>query len=527
MITYTFIIVSRTICSMPRDTVIRRPPRSAPRPPLITDPNPTLSHPPPRERRARRHSRPPPITDGQLVLAGPSLPPTAVGRPSSSSPRRPRTCSPPRKRQKIKPPAPPARTSSVDAIHHAYRQATTRLGLRDLSWTHARHPTLSCLEPLRPLVHPSLHAAVLTAPVDSTLLELQDCTGIPAHLIPDARYELSAFEDATNFDNLIAPSAHARQTRLSYGALWRSFVTYTLVRNSLHLVIPASAELVKGYLWTLFLCGLRHGSILLHLYAIIDRHRRFQYALPASQREMANWLEAFARISSVPKQDKLPLRAEHLRAILSMPRTSATSVRNILIVALGTICALRPSEITELDVCDVLFNFDAPDVMALCIKRRKNDQRRGGLWPRIGRPQNPLFDVQSLMLRWMQLADLHIANTCSKRRHPRSACQDCGRLFSRLQGKTGQPYPPGHKLHGITKNTVKDALHFCVNAIGLTTTGFSSVSMRRGGLTTAFEGGVPSDLYELQSGHRSDAWKGYVRAGKVPQLLRFYQSFQL
>jgi hypothetical protein len=51
--------------------------------------------------------------------------------------------------------------------------------------------------------------------------------------------------------------------------------------------------------------------------------------------------------------------------------------------------------------------------------------------------------------------------------------------------------------------------------------------MRRGGLTTALTGGVPSDLYELQSGHSSSAWKSYVRPGRQDQLLLFYKAFQL
>jgi hypothetical protein len=64
-------------------------------------------------------------------------------------------------------------------------------------------------------------------------------------------------------------------------------------------------------------------------------------------------------------------------------------------------------------------------------------------------------------------------------------------------------------------------------AIGVNIDGISGVSMRQGGLSTAFEAGVPSELYELQSGHSSNAWKKYVRFGNVPQLLQFFQAFGL
>ena len=82
-------------------------------------------------------------------------------------------------------------------------------------------------------------------------------------------------------------------------------------------------------------------------------------------------------------------------------------------------------------------------------------------------------------------------------------------------------------MHGTTSNTIRDAVNNCLRQAGFPADEFSGISMRRGGLTTALAGGVPSDLYELQSGHSSAAWKSYVRPGQTDQLLRFYHSFQL
>ncbi len=82
-------------------------------------------------------------------------------------------------------------------------------------------------------------------------------------------------------------------------------------------------------------------------------------------------------------------------------------------------------------------------------------------------------------------------------------------------------------MHGSTPNTVRDAVSNCLNLAGFPANEFSGISMRRGGLTTALAGGVPSDLYELQSGHSSSAWKNYVRPGQTDQLLRFFHAFQL
>ena len=94
-------------------------------------------------------------------------------------------------------------------------------------------------------------------------------------------------------------------------------------------------------------------------------------------------------------------------------------------------------------------------------------------------------------------------------------------------GCGNQVFPVGHKWHGATNNTVRDAVLGTLASAGFPSSDFSGISMRRGGLTTALAGGVPSSLYELQSGHTSDAWKHYVRPGQTDQLLRFYNAFQL
>jgi hypothetical protein len=82
-------------------------------------------------------------------------------------------------------------------------------------------------------------------------------------------------------------------------------------------------------------------------------------------------------------------------------------------------------------------------------------------------------------------------------------------------------------MHGVNSNTVADAIQSSLTRVGYSSADFSGISMRRGGLTTALAGGVPSDLYELQSGHVSDSWKNYIHPGQERKLLLFYESFQL
>jgi len=328
------------------------------------------------------------------------------------------------------------------------------------------------------------------------------------------------------FDAQILPAIQARRTRASYFTNWRSFVTYAHLHDCLDQVIPASPAIIKGYLWFLLQAGYRPGTITLKLYSIIDRHLRFKLPFPYHQREIKGWTKAFERICGVPRADKLAITSTHLKAILSTPRQSLRDLRDTTIVALGTVCALRVSELVELDVCDLLFDFE-PGTLAIRVKKRKNDQKRAGLWPRIGQATNPQFDIVSLCRAWLSRSGAHVRDSCEKTRHPRSSCRVCGRLFSRLMGNGSSIFPVGHSLHGASAHTISDAVSGRLTLAGFPASEFSGISMRRGGLTTALADGVPSSLYELQSGHTSDAWKHYVRPGQTDQLLRFFQAFKL
>jgi integrase len=313
---------------------------------------------------------------------------------------------------------------------------------------------------------------------------------------------------------------------MSYFSNWRAFLSYAAAHDCLLDAVPVVAHVLKGYLWFLLQAGYKPGTITLRIYAIVDRHRAFGLPFPYLQRDLKSWIKAFERLCGVPRRDKLAVTASHLKCILSIPRTTLRQIRDVSIVALGTLCALRVSELTELDVCDLLFDFE-PGTLAVRVKKRKNDQKRAGLWPRIGHASDPRFDVIHLLRSWLQRARLQVHDHCEKSLHPRSACRVCGRLFSRIVGCGTKLFPFGHRLHGINHNTVRDAVATTLDSAGFPSHEFSGVSMRRGGLTTALAGGVPSDLYELQSGHSSSAWKSYVRPGRQDQLLLFYKAFQL
>jgi hypothetical protein len=393
----------------------------------------------------------------------------------------------------------------------------------DLQWRRAKTPTLESLDSIRHLVPDADASALLDPPAGITALELEDCRAFPSNMIDPSVGVDSA---ASLFDELLAPSALHHRTRASYYAAWRSFVSFAYLHSALPQALPASQRLLKAFLWNLLQLGYKPGSITLHMCAILHRHRTFGKPFPVSGSTFKNWTKAFARVLGNPRQDKLAINATILKAILRLPRATLKDLRDAALVALGTVCALRVREICELDVCDALFDRDSSGVLTIRIKVRKNDTGRGGLWPRCGTAANPAYDIPALLRAWLQRAGLHVHPACTKSSHPRSSCTACGRLFSRLAGHGASIFPVGHPWHGATPSTVADALRSSLTRANIDTEGYSGISMRAGGLTTALAADIPKDLFTLQSGHTSDAWKHYVR-GHNPMLLRFYEAFEL
>ena len=81
--------------------------------------------------------------------------------------------------------------------------------------------------------------------------------------------------------------------------------------------------------------------------------------------------------------------------------------------------------------------------------------------------------------------------------------------------------------HGVSASTVRNAVLQCLKRIRVEPDKYSPVSMRKGGVSTALAGGVPTDLRNLQSGHRSVCWQNYADFVQRKQLYAFYEAFQM
>jgi hypothetical protein len=136
-----------------------------------------------------------------------------------------------------------------------------------LTYTSARSPTFSSLEPLRPLIRPDIAHHVIDAEPGLTAFEQ------PANLnllhTDESITSLDTVDTwARAFDLLILPSVVTAGTRASYYAQWRSIVSFAYIMNKLEELLPMSERLLKAWLLQCVLLGYRVPTIISYVSAI-------------------------------------------------------------------------------------------------------------------------------------------------------------------------------------------------------------------------------------------------------------------
>jgi len=119
------------------------------------------------------------------------------------------------------------------------------------------------------------------------------------------------------------------------------------------------------------------------------------------------------------------------------------------------------------------------------------------------------------MREYMQMAQLTVHQDCAKGKDKnmrRTPCDLCGRLFPLVPGGQRAAQPGVAKL---SKSTISKVITALLLQAGIDDTGFTSKSMRKGGLSTAKCAGIPAALRKEQSNHVSRAHKVYEYDGET------------
>jgi hypothetical protein len=165
-----------------------------------------------------------------------------------------------------------------------------------------------------------------------------------------------------------------------------------------------------------------------------------------------------------------PIGVHHIQQLLELVGLTIVQRRDMLICVVGTVMCLLVNEVDQLQICDVLWYFDAAfhakyqNTLACRLYKHKQDTARKGLYPRAGAA------VADRLRAYTNHLGLAVSANCSKGRSPSARCRACMPLFPRVVNGavTSQP---------VSRQQVTNAVLNSLRMIGVATEHYSSKSM--------------------------------------------------
>lgn len=303
------------------------------------------------------------------------------------------------------------------------------------------------------------------------------------------------------FEHEYAPHALATSTRRMYARAWAAFSTFCAKHRVSGPLVPTPLKLMQAYCTHLASDCRSASMIRIHVVAILHEHVRSGITPTITRADTRLLHRAFGRKLTIPAQIIFPVDIQHIRQALRLPRTPTSTLRDTVIVVLGTILALRAEQLCAIRLCDLRqgFNPTHPQGLAVSIRGEKNDQYCRGLWPRITPAQNKHLCPIALVAQYIRATKIHRHPQCSHR--SRIRCTQCPFLV--------QPLHTQRDNKAMSTALISQATRRVMMRLHVPTRGFSSRSLRKGGLTIALNAGVEESLCTLQSGHHSVANRIY------------------
>ena len=337
-----------------------------------------------------------------------------------------------------------------------------------------------------------------------------------------------------------------------------SILTWAIWQGCLADLLPMSDDFVRAYLWD-SLAFEASVSVLQHaVNAVKSWHRRLGMPIPMDgPGAYRNLVNSIRRFQPVPRILKFPIHKYAVRRLLTVslpPHPPCSGVKpphprgqwtrcpicwvflhnwfNCLAAVTGTLTCCRCKELGLLQTCDIWWDYDFRvggwpnfrDGAAYNIKVRKNDTFRQGHQARVGSPKDKRFDLLRQTKEALRLLGTEPHPLCDGRFHRAVPCRYCPPLFPR-RIKKGTEFDLSRPA---TSPEISAMIISALAHVGFNTTGFSGISARKGGLSTAIEAGVPEAILWMQSGHSQDvAARRYVALNSPALLYRTYESFDL
>lgn len=333
---------------------------------------------------------------------------------------------------------------------------------------------------------------------------------------------LSSAQLTAIFEESIMPAALAQGTRAGYFSYWRLVLTWGVAHGEVDKLLPMSLDTLKAITQELLMVGCATGTIRNVWSAIEDRSRHYGYPMPLGvEGDFSRMARAVGSVRGEPSRLIFPVGIHHVKDLLELAGLTLTQRRDVFITVLGTVACLRVGEVSNIQICDCKFGHDAAwspvyaGTMALLVYKRKQDQVRKGLYPRVGRA------VTNRIQAFAEELQLEVSDECSKDRAPGARCRACPPLFPRAFTASGRSKP-------VSRQQVTKAVINSLKLLDVDTKHFSGISMRRGGISAGLMARVPEPILFLQSGHGSNCAARNYMVPRDPRILfETYDAFGL
>ena len=339
---------------------------------------------------------------------------------------------------------------------------------------------------------------------------------------------------AAAFDRHLGPACRQPSTRADYWRAWRLVVTWAVARKAVHAILPMSLETLKALTWDLVCFAVPSSQVELVWKAVQARHRLFQLRVPLCEtNQYSSWVRMLGSVRGRPTSLKLPIQKETVRWLLAWRPSTLAAHRARLLTVVATLACLRVSEVAQLQVCDLWFDYLSEygvsgfeGTCSVHIGRRKNDAVRKGHYPALGRSQDPELDVVTQLRTWLQVVGLEVHRSCAKRLRPAARCEVCPPLFPLTRCARGGGTVATNRP--CSRQQASDWIRWAVTQAGGDSARFSGISARKGGISVAIEAGVDETILYLQSGHGQPLpARAYMQLSSPARFLETFNAFGL
>jgi hypothetical protein len=354
---------------------------------------------------------------------------------------------------------------------------------------------------------------------------------------------------ASEFIRHVRPMERGHGTRKAAWAAWRVVLCWAAAREGLASILPMTEDVLFAFLWDALTMGASFHVLKSLVSAIQSRHNFFRLTPPiAPGGNFSRLMKALARFQGTPRKLLFPISRDAVVRMLRLPLPIHPACpgpsggctlcaqfmarwRDCLAAVISTIGCMRPDELSSLTICDWWPDHDTrhgyPQFAggaALHSIKMKNDQERKGHQRRFGKALDPSLDAVAQLGAFLHQANLARHPRCTKMQNLSTFCTRCPPLFP-LSTRDGRGFRHDRQPSPTQSSEmiVRGLSH-----VGFDPNWFSGVCARRGGLSTAIEGGVPEHILWMQSGHaQTVAARTYVALGSPTLLYSTWAAFKL